>query len=573
VRGLTAADFTILEDGKPQRVKTFKAIDLDDGVDVKLAPWTRQVAPDIRRNDDLKDRRVVVIVMDSATIPARGVPHAIQFGRSVVEGLAPEDLAAVVYTLGKANGQTFTQDRTRLLAAVERFKGGFGESFYFNLMTLNTLRELAEQLASLPERRKAIFFVSAGVGLDFSQIMLSGIPGQADVAGQIGQLKEEMKAAFTAAQRANVSIYAVDPEGLKADHLKGDFLKTISESTGGFAITDINDPAPGIAQANRENGSYYLLGYQPSNEQAKGRYRKIEVKANRPDVTVRTRTGYFEPDARRAATEATRGASPSPVVSAIGGVLPKADLSLRMHAVPFARPGSNQSDVAIVLQGRHAIPEGSTAPADDVEVLVRAYDLQAKLHASESAKARIAIRPGATNDLHYAVLSQLTLKSGRYQLRLSASSTLVGKSGSVYCELDVPDFSKPTLSLSGVMLEVVPSPIAAPKGKLASIVPIVPSAERDFVTGDTVTAFARIYQGGKDALRPIEVTTRILDGAGREVFSAVETVGVARFAGERAADLRFAVPVATLAPGQHLLSVTATRGKVTTRQDVRFTMR
>jgi len=115
--------------------------------------------------------------------------------------------------------------------------------------------------------------------------------------------------------------------------------------------------------------------------------------------------------------------------------------------------------------------------------------------------------------------------------------------------------------------------VAAPKGKLASLIPIVPTAERTFVADDTVTAFARIYEGGKDPVQPVGVTTRILDGAGAEVFSKVESLGADRFGAGRSVDIKLALPLSTLTSGPYLLSVVATCGKVTARQDVRFSMR
>ena len=124
VRGLTAADFTILEDGKPQDIRTFKAIDMEDVVETLPAPWVREVAPDIRRNDEFQDHRVVVIVLDSSTpMRAGDVLLARKLGRVAVDQLAPNDLAAVVHTFNQSAGQVFTKDRTRLRAAVDRFNG------------------------------------------------------------------------------------------------------------------------------------------------------------------------------------------------------------------------------------------------------------------------------------------------------------------------------------------------------------------------------------------------------------------------------------------------------------------
>jgi hypothetical protein len=122
------------------------------------------------------------------------------------------------------------------------------------------------------------------------------------------------------------------------------------------------------------------------------------------------------------------------------------------------------------------------------------------------------------------------------------------------------------------MFEVVPSPAAAPKDKLASLIPIVPTAERDFAAGDTVSAFARVYQGGKDPLLPVAATATIVDRMGAEVFSRTETMGTDRFVASRSADLLVTVPVGTLAPGPYLLTVTATRGATSARQQLRFTV-
>ncbi|MCX6539563.1 MAG: VWA domain-containing protein [Acidobacteria bacterium] len=611
VRGLTASDFTVLEDGKPQEIGTFTAIDLEDVIDVKAAPWTRQVAPDIRRNDDFRERRVVVIVMDSSTpMPAPEVPQAKRLGRSVVEGLAPDDLAAVVHTFGKGGGQTFTHDRAKLLAAVDRFNGtpdggwtmafpkpsspgapadailaavtpqpftqfdrsGSLLNFYFS--TISTLRDIAEDLAGLPDRRKALFFVSVGIPLDVTSATEPnslGMAGPSDVA-QI--LFAELRKVYDAARRSNVNIYSVDPGGLRIDAapFNQDFLRGVSAATGGFAITDTNDPAPGIQQIYRENGSYYLLGYQPSSSRTNGRFRKVEVKVNRPSVTVRSRSGYFEPTEAAAATKTAPAKAKPEEVSALEGLLPKSDIALRVHAVPFAKDGGTESEVAIILQGHEPIPAGSTATAEDLTVLFHAYSMQAELKASDRLTAHLRIRAGAVNDLRYGLLSRLTLKPGRYQLRLSAKSSMSGKSGSVYIEVDVPDYSKAALSLSDVMFEATPSPVASPRGKLASLIPIVPTAERDFLPGDTVTAFARVYQGGRNALQAVAVTTRIVDRAGAEVFSKVESLAPDRFATARSANLLVSIPIGTLAPGPHLLSISTTRGNESAHHEVRFTV-
>ena len=98
IHGLRAEDFTVLEDGKPQPVVAFAAVDIPSPPPV-AAEWMRQVGSDVTTNQ-LDLRRIVVIVMDDGmTSPDDGVPNAAKLiARGVIDRLGPNDLAAVVFT-------------------------------------------------------------------------------------------------------------------------------------------------------------------------------------------------------------------------------------------------------------------------------------------------------------------------------------------------------------------------------------------------------------------------------------------------------------------------------------------
>lgn len=576
VRGLSADDFTIFENGKAQSVRTFKAIDMDDvtTASARTAPWTREVTADIGRNDELKDRRIVAIVMDSSTpMPVADILYARELANQLVDQLGPDDLAAVIFTFGKTYGQPFTQNRELLRAAIRRFNGtsdsGMGVPYnsrgglvrmpftglnaaaqILYQSTLNTIRDVATDLASVPERRKAIILVS--VGIPFT--------GGWQAPPELVSSRDE---ALAAAQRGNVSIYGLDPGGLRTTPSPNnqDFLRTYSDRTGGFAIVDTNDPSQEIAQVYRENGSYYLLGYEPSPAHREGDYVKFEVRVNRPDVTVRSRNGYTE------ATRRERARSTDPIAS----LMPATGLQLQVHAVPFAAVDGKEPEVAIVINGEQPIPAGSTATSEDIAIRVRVYDLLAKEQASEDVKVHLNIRKGATENMRYSALSRLRVKPGRYQLRVAASSASLGKSGSVYCDLDVPDFSK-SLLLSGIMLQVSPSRAVAPIDKLKSLIPIVPTPERSFFTGDTLNAFVRAYVP-KTPSRPVVLTTTIVDDQDRKVFGHTETIDPARFALTRAVDVDVPLAIATLSSGAYLLSMTASETTHLVTRNLRFTIR
>ncbi len=110
----------MLEDGKPQPVVAFAAVDIPSPPPV-AAEWMRQIGSDVATNQ-LDLRRIVVIIMDDGmTSPDDGVPNAAkQIARGVIDRLGPNDLAAVVFTfIGKA--QNFTADRRQLIAAADSF--------------------------------------------------------------------------------------------------------------------------------------------------------------------------------------------------------------------------------------------------------------------------------------------------------------------------------------------------------------------------------------------------------------------------------------------------------------------
>jgi VWFA-related protein len=622
VRGLTADDFTVLENGKPQPIKTFTSIEQPDVVEDASVAWVRDVQPDVSRNDTLSNRRIVVLVLDDSTpMPAEDVPRVTMMVRKVVDRLGPNDLTAVVYTSSKRYGQNFTTDKARLLAAVDRFNGRFDKQVMLGpynpdplqqtarsssfdeynpaALTLyssvvNTLRSLSEYLADLPERRKALIFASVGLPLDVEAakpVLISLTPGQSlnqDMEGGAKSLFEGLGKTFAAAQRANVNIYSLDPGGLRAPagqhdayagsgrmapnpgNLNRDFLHAVANNTGGFTIADTNRMDEGITQIFRENGSYYLLGYEPPGPRVPGRFRRIEVKVNRPGVTVRARNGYYEAEG----TKTAPGKVQLPALQQpLSGMIPTPGLALQATAAPFALGARKEAGVAIALAVRQAIAASSERVIDQVSAQVNAYDGAGKRRASDALKGQIVLRAGVSGEVVFELLSRLDLVPGHYQLRIAADSSIERKSGSVYCDLDVPDFSRGSLSLSGVVLTATPGTTAARKEVLATLLPVVPTALRDFDTSQQVTAFVRVYAGSSGPIGQVQIATRIRNAADDVVYQQTADLRAEGFSNERAAEYRVDLPMAALQPGPHLLTIEATTAKDSVRRDVRFQRR
>lgn len=167
---------------------------------------------------------------------------------------------------------------------------------------------------------------------------------------------------------------------------------------------------------------------------------------------------------------------------------------------------------------------------------------------------------------------------GLIRLRPSAPAIgLVGagedtgpRSGSVYLDLEVPDFLNAPLTLSGLVLSVSPPVVSGPARALASLLPVVPTTLREFYRDEAVGAFLRVYQGAGRPIEPVTLGVRIVDSHGATIVERSETLGGERFAGARAADYQFDVPLSTLAPGPYLLTVQASARDHVVRRDVRF---
>ena len=159
---------------------------------------------------------------------------------------------------------------------------------------------------------------------------------------------------------------------------------------------------------------------------------------------------------------------------------------------------------------------------------------------------------------------------GRYEIRV-AVRTEDARSGSVYTFVDVPDFSQSGLSLSGIVLESTPSLAAVPRDAYVDLLPVVPTARRDFGASDRVSALVRVYQGGSHPLVPATVITRIVDAKNEQITKSTRELDPSLFK-DRAFDHRFDLP-RTLVAGEYLFTVEISAGGKTSERALRFRVR
>lgn len=163
IRGLTAADFEIVENGRPQTIAFFEAIDVPDAPRAPATgTWTRSTPRDVATNR-FENRRLFVIVLDDQTVfDGLELRNAKEAARTAIEQIGPSDLAALLFINNVRDAEEFTSDHGKLLAAVEKFR----PSWHIGISKLTALTRITAALAEVPNRRKSLIYI--GPGEDFS---------------------------------------------------------------------------------------------------------------------------------------------------------------------------------------------------------------------------------------------------------------------------------------------------------------------------------------------------------------------------------------------------------------------
>ena len=600
VKGLTSADFTVLEDGKPQAIVAFDAIDLPDAP-APSAPWMRDVAPDVVSNQR-EPRRVLVIMMDDAhtstDIDVMEAVTARQIGHAVVDRLGPDDLAAVTFTdMGRQ--ANLTADRAQLTAAVDSFNphpdsgpltalqnayranhqalGGTtspnppptcsyrGKSHGVGACVIESLSAVARALVSAPQGRKTVVYIGNGIPYDFSMTDLRGWHNP-------GQEIDELQATLRSLQEVNINVYAFNLCGVKCGIFgpEQDSLRVFSEETGGRATLGTNAPEAAVPQIFIENSSYYLLGFRSSNPTADGRFHRIQTTVNRPGAEVHTRSGYYAPPPEKTRA-AAKSAAPSAVDRALGQGVPGGRLPLAMTVAPVAVRGTSEASLAITV----ALPEPLPPGRHRVELVTTAVDEACPICTRQTHRQTIEFVPRSGADASaqpYEMLSRLAVKPGRrYNVRVAAA--LGDRTGMVFTDVEVPNFAKDQLSVSGLVMSVAPPAVTAQPRLLSGVLSFTPSTTRDFRPGMTATAFLRVTQGGSKPPAAVNVAATIRNETNGVDFERRATIDNSSFGAARSADYRLELPIATLTPGPHLLTIEIVLDKSVVTRDARFTIR
>ena len=298
----------------------------------------------------------------------------------------------------------------------------------------------------------------------------------------------------------------------------------------------------------RETGSFYLLGYASSNTVPDDKFRALDIKVNRRGVTVRARTGNSPQPLPNRMPLAT---APPPSLEALAGLVPVRGVPLSITAVPFATDARYTAGATPAI----AVALGLPAPADgadDLDVLIKAFTFDGVLKQTKSLRAHVdALASAVGPDRQVQIVDRLDLPPGRYQLRAGVTSVRRQTSGSVYADLDVPDFMKAPLSLSGVALSDPRITRVVSAEATGRLLPVVPMTTRSFDRTAVVTSFVEVYQSTGLRVQPVSLTVGIRDDREHVVFSQTDAIDAARFDALHRAPYSLVLPLGILKPGEY----------------------
>ncbi|HZD49052.1 MAG TPA: VWA domain-containing protein, partial [Silvibacterium sp.] len=497
VRGLTAKDFTVLENGKAQQISSFDFESVDQATPLNEATINGQSSQSIfnakngvARPEELRNHRLIVLFFDLTSMQPEDIERSQDAARNYINHqMQTADIVAVVsLDTSLSLDQDFTQNKQLLLNAVNSYSGDQSSGLQAGATSttnqvqdttsftadeqeyndLNTDRELfaiasiSKSLAYINEKKSMLYF-SGGIQRD-------GIENQAS-----------LRSAINSAVRANLSIYSVDTRGLQAISPLGDattgslrgtgayngaalqnnldsnfntqeVMATLSSDTGGKAFFDNNDFSPAFERIQHDTSAYYVLGFRSTDTRRDGRYRKLTVKINRPDLKLEYRPGYYAPADYQHSTREDRERQ---LEDQLASDLPATDVAVYMETLYFRTDDTHYYvPVSIVVPGSQ-IPfvKGGDKDKATLDIIGEVKDPAGHVigQARETVKLAIdQVQQVRQKNVQYS--TGFTLPIGKFHLKFVVRENETGRMGSFETDINVPDQRKIPLKMSSVVL-------------------------------------------------------------------------------------------------------------------------
>jgi VWFA-related protein len=457
VGDLKAEDFTVLEDGKPQRIRHFSLHQpplSTAAAAPKLASNVISNAPEFSNNSSLN-----VILLDAINTDFSSHAYAQDMLVKYLESSPTIQPTAVFALAGKLTMlHDFTTDTKVLRDVVAHFqfqgpthipdvyaaaspfqrRGSYQSTSTARGITAKSMLFLAHALGGYPGRKNLIW-LSEGFPINlFPDVTLGeGVAVVEDYSPLAERIADEL-------MNAQVALYPIDAAGVSINDRfpARTAMESMAERTGGKTFINRNDIDIGIRTSIDDGSSYYTLEYYPENRRWDGKFRRIELKVARPQIKLRNRQGYYalapeaiighNDDAMRESFSRAldRDAPNSSAVRFQAGVVPPSAQTQNKVIVNF---GIDPHTLAFEQQNddlRHAA----------VSCVVWAYPAKGDPVRAEG-ESNAALKADVYQQVmkgYFPCQRSLTLKRGNYTLRLGVLDETTNLIGTTTTQLSVP---------------------------------------------------------------------------------------------------------------------------------------
>jgi VWFA-related protein len=551
IKDLKKEDFALYEDGKKQELASFDFEKVDEMVMAGAAGTTVTGTAD--KNDaggllnkraqkslDARDRRLMLLFFDFSAMEPDDIDRAVDAAKKYVQSkMQPADMVALMsLSTNLQLDLDFTDDKEKIRAKLSAYNGSQGQGFEngtegssegaaetsgsytaddtdYNTFSadrkLLALESVMQGMGKIPQKKSLIYFSNG--------ITQSGIDNQS-----------ALREATAAAVRANVSIYPVDVRGLSAfppggqaqsaslhgqsaytgasvlNDLNGndasqETLYTLAADTGGKAFMDTNDLSGVFSVVQKDTSAYYVLGYTSSNHSRDGRYRRLKVQLNRPDMKLEYRAGYY---ADRDYQHMKSTDREEQLEDELAAELPETDVALYAGAAYFRQDDSHYYlAVSLVIPGSQ-IPFVQAKDKDNATIDIIGQVRESGKVPVGRLRDTVKLAVDSSQQVRRKNVQYNTgfvLAPGNYHLKFVVRENSSGRMGSFETDVRIPDLRKVPLRMSTVVLSSQRVPAGAKKTKFQPLITeqteLVPSVTHVFQQDQKLYLQYEVYDNAK----------------------------------------------------------------------------
>ncbi len=386
-------------------------------------------------------------------------------------------------TAGGANASV-AEDIAYMMNRFEKEAQNFSQDVRVS-STLAALQNIARYMSG-QHGRKVLLWFSAG----FPISVIGDSPEDLETSREYS---DQIRRTTNLLNEAHVAIYSIDARGLYTSSMSDpgnsglnsqgqlflgydanralaketfarasmeDTLERAAVDTGGKYFHDRNDIDRAISQSLQESGSYYMLGYYPSQKKWDGKFRQVKVSVDRAGLQVRHRRGYFAVDPQ---DWRSLGHDKDLSTALAPGTLPSTEVLFMARALPPARNADVKVEfvvdpATIVFQNKLTEAAGKSGFLDreragggamqeqenqqycNLKFEVQAFTPEGKLVKAEVQSAEASLPPKTYERVQKQGLPMkvlIKLPVGRYKLRLGVRDNLTGLFGTAELPIEV----------------------------------------------------------------------------------------------------------------------------------------